>query len=152
MFGLSLDDKVRRALDQMGDLHIDNLDAHVQGHVVTLVGVAPDDSARSRALEVFGTRVDTETTVNRITVREAGFDPEETLANTRGPRRRIEPLGPRAAKASATMRLHAVTTGETLETIARKYYGKPTASQRIVDANKELVAQGVKPGMTLVIH
>jgi nucleoid-associated protein YgaU len=55
--------------------------------------------------------------------------------------------------AIAPSRIHQVAAGDTLETIATKYYGSPQRSRLIYDANEALLRNGrrLTPGMKLVI-
>ena len=49
--------------------------------------------------------------------------------------------------------IHIVTAGETLSSIAQKYYGRTDAQQTIIDANKEYIldANTLRVGTKLVI-
>lgn len=71
---------------------------------------------------------------------------------------RISPERLRAAAAQqsaapARPRIHVVEAGDTLEKIARKYYGSPERWSRIYAANNDLLRDGrpLKPGMELEI-
>ena len=58
-----------------------------------------------------------------------------------------------AAVQAAAVRYHLVAEGDTLETLARKYYGRPERWRVIYAANNDLLRGGrpLKPGMRLVI-
>ena len=119
LFGSSFDEKVRAALDAVRalGLGVTDLDARVQGKVVTLSGTAPNMDVKARVMQEFDTRVETDNTLNQIRVAKA------------------EPLvlpGPAAEE-----KWHVVVSGDTLSGLAKKYYGKASLYMKIFEANKD---------------
>jgi hypothetical protein len=76
LLGKSFEEKVQDAIAElvaMG-LHIKGLRADMEGKVVTLHGVAPTLEAKKSAMREFNARVETENTLNLITVADTpGF-------------------------------------------------------------------------------
>jgi nucleoid-associated protein YgaU len=119
LFGNSFEEKVRAALDAIRGLSlgVTDLDARVQGKVVTLVGTAPSMDVKARVMQEFNARVETDNTLNQIRVAKA------------------EPVvlpGPAVEE-----RWHVVVSGDTLSGLARKYYGKASLYMKIFEANKD---------------
>lgn len=119
LFGNSFEEKVRAALDAIRGLGlgVTDLDARVQGKVVTLVGTAPSMDVKARVMQEFNARVETDNTLNQIRVAKA------------------EPVvlpGPAVEE-----RWHVVVSGDTLSGLARKYYGKASLYMKIFEANKD---------------
>jgi LysM repeat protein len=119
LLGSSFEDKVRAALGAIRalGLGVTDLDARVQGKVVTLVGTAPSMDVKARVMQEFNARVETDNTLNQIRVAKA------------------EPLvlpGPAAEE-----KWHVVVSGDTLSGLAKKYYGKASLYMKIFEANKD---------------
>jgi nucleoid-associated protein YgaU len=119
LFGNSFEEKVRAALDAVRGLSlgVTDLDARVQGKVVTLVGMVPTMEVKARVMQEFNARVETDNTLNQIRVAKA------------------EPVvlpGP-----AADERWHVVVSGDTLSGLAKKYYGKASLYMKIFEANKD---------------
>lgn len=72
-------------------------------------------------------------------------DLEGSLSSERGTLRAIR-------QKAATVRTHKVSAGETLQSLAREYYGDPNQWKRIYNANPDKIDRGLpKAGSTLVI-
>jgi LysM repeat protein len=119
LFGSSFDEKVRAALDAVRalGLGVTDLDARVQGKVVTLSGTAPNMDVKARVMQEFDTRVETDNTLNQIRVAKA------------------EPVV--VPSPTAEERWHFVVSGDTLSGLAKKYYGKASLYMKIFEANKD---------------
>jgi len=119
LLGSSFEDKVRAALDAVRGLSlgVTDLDARVQGKVVTLSGTAPSMDVKARVMQEFNARVETDNTLNQIRVAKA---------------EQIVLPGPAAEE-----RWHVVVSGDTLSALAKKYYGKASLYMKIFEANKD---------------
>lgn len=60
-----------------------------------------------------------------------------------------QPAGHESISASAGMRTHVVQKGETISKIAQAAYGSPNYYPHIIRANPGMVAEKIKPGMTI---
>jgi nucleoid-associated protein YgaU len=119
LFGSSFEEKVRAALEAVRalGLGVADLNARVEGKVVTLQGTAPTMEVKARVMQEFNARVETDNTLNQIRVAKA------------------EPVvlpGPAAEE-----RWHVVVSGDTLSGLAKKYYGKGSLYMKIFEANKD---------------
>jgi nucleoid-associated protein YgaU len=119
LFGNSFEEKVRAALEAVRGLGLGvaDLDARVQGKVVTLVGTAPTMEVKARVMQEFNARVETDNTLNQIRVAKAES---------------VVPPSPAAEE-----RWHVVVSGDTLSALAKKYYGKGSLYMKIFEANKD---------------
>ena len=61
------------------------------------------------------------------------------------------PIVPPATPPTPGPRTHAVASGDTLQKIAKRYYGSVTHWRRIADANRGVDPSRRRPGTTLVI-
>jgi phage tail protein X len=79
----------------------------------------------------------------RVEVAEPAAAPTDAMLRT----------SPERLRAAANVRQHEVAEGDTLESIARKFYGKPERWRAIYAANIDLLRDGrpLKPGMKLEI-
>jgi LysM repeat protein len=123
----SFEGKVAAAIEQINakGLGVKNLQASVEGKVVTLSGVAPSLDAKKQVMREFNVLVETENTVNAIEVHAAA-----------------PPAAPAAAAKSAAVtqaveRLHLVVPGDTLSGLAKTYYGKAGLYMKIFEANRD---------------
>lgn len=171
MFGKSFDEKVQKAVQEIGNLRIKALNAEIEGKVVTLTGEAPDIATKAKVMEVFNSMVETENTINMIRIATPAIAPAATataapaateMAAASAPAAAGETTRPPAwadrtpgqAEASApTMRLHEVVKGENLSAIAKRYYGKSSRYPEIFEANKDLLKDPdhILPGQKLRI-
>lgn len=125
LFGKSFDEKVSQALDEVRSLRlgVTGLEARVDGKVVTLTGTVPDMAAKTRVMQEFNKRVETDNTVNQLRVLQppAAKPAEAPL-----------PAAPAPDEA-----WHEVVSGDTLSGLAKKYYGKGGLYMKIFEANKD---------------
>lgn len=123
LLGSSFDDKVRAALEAVRalDLGVTDLDARIEGKAVTLEGTAPSLEAKTRVMQEFNTRVETDNTLNAIRVlrAEAAVTP--------------------SAVAAPEQTWHVVTPGDTLSGLAKRYYGKASDYMKIFEANRDVL-------------
>src|SRR5512136_244373 len=119
LFGNSFEEKVRAALEAIRGLGLGvaDLDARIEGKVVTLSGTAPTMEVKTRVMQEFNARVETDNTLNQIRVAKA------------------EPVAPPSP--AAEERWHIVVSGDTLSGLAKKYYGKASLYMKIFEANKD---------------
>jgi nucleoid-associated protein YgaU len=131
LFGSSFEEKVQAALDEVRalGLGVADLEARVEGKVVTLLGRAPSIEVKARAAKEFNARLETENTLNQISIPK----PIE-VAPARVP---AEAGGLPAAPVEAGERWHVVVRGDTLSGLAKKYYGKAGLYMKIFDANQD---------------
>ena len=73
LFGSSFEDKVRAAVEAVRalGLGVADLNARVEGKVVTLQGTAPSMEVKARVMQEFNARVETDNTLNQIRVAKA---------------------------------------------------------------------------------
>jgi nucleoid-associated protein YgaU len=135
LFGSSFEEKVRAALEAIRGLGLGvaDLNARVEGKVVTLQGTVPTMEVKARVMQEFNARVETDNTLNQIRVTKA------------------EPVvlpGPAAEE-----RWHVVVAGDTLSALAQKYYGKASLYMKIFEANKDQLSNPdlIKVGQKLRI-
>ena len=119
LFGNSFEEKVRAAVEAIRalGLGVADLDARIQGKVVTLSGTAPTMEVKARVMQEFNARVETDNTLNQIRVAK------------------VEPVAPPSP--AAEERWHVVVSGDTLSGLAKKYYGKGSLYMKIFEANKD---------------
>jgi len=138
LLGSSFEEKVRGAIDAIRalGLGVTNLDARIDGKVVTLLGTAPSMDVKARIMQEFNARVQTENTLNQIAVAKAA--PAER---------------PVPAAAAPEERWHLVVAGDTLGALAKKYYGKASLYMKIFEANKDQLSNPdlIKVGQKLRI-
>jgi len=138
LLGKSFEEKVQEAIagiNAMG-LHLKGLRADIEGKVVTLHGEAPTLDAKKRAMREFNALVETENTLNQITVAQAA------------------PAAPVAAAPPAVqVRVHEVVPGDTLSGISQHYYGKASLYMKIFEANRDQLSDPnrIKVGQKLKI-
>jgi len=138
LLGKSFEEKVQEAIagiNAMG-LHLKGLRADIEGKVVTLHGEAPNLDAKKRAMREFNALVETENTLNLITVAQAA--PAAPVA---------------AAPAVVQARVHEVVPGDTLSGISQHYYGKASLYMKIFEANRDQLSDPnrIKVGQKLKI-
>lgn len=138
LLGKSFEEKVQEAIagvTAMG-LRVKGLRADMEGKVVTLHGEAPTLDAKKRAMHEFNALVETENTLNLITVAQAA--PEAPVAT---------------APAAVQARVHEVVSGDTLGGISQHYYGKASLYMKIFDANRDQLTDPnrIKVGQKLKI-
>jgi nucleoid-associated protein YgaU len=121
LLGASFEDTVRAAVEAVRGLGVADLNAHVDGTVVTLEGTAPSLEVKTRVMEAFNARVETDNTVNRIRV----VQPAAATPQSPAPAEAPEP------------RWHVVVAGDTLSGLAKKYYGKAGAYMKTFEANTD---------------
>jgi LysM repeat protein len=166
MFGMSFDEKVTKALDEVRkESGVKNLAAKVDGKTVTLTGDAQDMRAKTRAMEMFNAKVETDNTLNMIHVATTTATTTGPLPPTTGGGVLTGPplppghgTGPAVTQAggpkpAGTGRTHEVKKGDTLSAIAKQYYGKASDYPRIFDANRDILKDPDKiyPGQMLKI-
>ena len=138
LLGKSFEEKVQEAIagiNAMG-LHLKGFRADIEGKVVTLHGEAPTLDAKKRAMQEFNALVETENTLNLITVAQAA------------------PAAPVAAAPPAVQaRVHEVVSGDTLSGISQHYYGKASLYMKIFEANRDQLSDPnrIKVGQKLKI-
>jgi nucleoid-associated protein YgaU len=135
LFGSSFEEKVRAALEAIRalGLGVADLNARVEGKVVTLQGTAPSMEVKARVMQEFNARVETDNTLNQIRVAKA----EQVVLP-----------GPATEE-----RWHVVVSGDTLSALAKKYYGKASLYMKIFEANKDQLSNPdlIKVGQKLRI-
>jgi nucleoid-associated protein YgaU len=137
LFGKSFEDKVQEAVGEMSSLglKVKGLRADVVGKVVTLHGEAPDLQAKKRVMREFNARIETENTINALTLAPGAQ------------------AAPPPAPAPAPERIHEVVRGDTLSGIAKHYYGKASLYMKIFEANRDQLSNPdlIKVGQKLKI-
>jgi LysM repeat protein len=135
LFGKSFNEKVQDAVMAVRGAvpGVRDLQATVEGKVVTLEGQADSLDAKGRIMAEFNKMVVTENTINRIRIPEA-------------------PAAPPAA-AAAPETLYDVKPGDTLSAIAQRFYGKASLYPKIFDANRDILSNPdlIKVGQKLKI-
>ena len=143
-----MDAKVNRATKHMmqKDLKIGML----AGAGIVLLGwilfALFSDTPQQRRLKQFETEP----------VRPAPQTTESKSASVESPKPEVTealPESPETLAAEERSKIHVVQTGETLGSIATKYYGNFTDWQKILDANQDVLQkpEQLKPGMRLKI-
>ncbi len=138
LLGKSFEEKVQEAIagiNAMG-LHLKGFRADIEGKVVTLHGEAPTLDVKKRVMREFNALVETENTLNLITVAQAA------------------PAAPVAAAPPAVQaRVHEVVPGDTLSGISQHYYGKASLYMKIFEANRDQLSDlnRIKVGQKLKI-
>lgn len=127
--------------------------AAIRAQLSAVVSARP---AGTEAPALTGARESTATSVAALQLAAAPPAALPTRAELRTDAGRIHGTPPLAASSPAdgpARRVHVVQQGDTLEKIARKYYGAPERWSRIYAANNDLLRDGrpLKPGMELEI-
>jgi nucleoid-associated protein YgaU len=124
-FTRSFDSKVREAIDQINGmgLGVRNLDAKVEGKLVTLTGEAPSREVSAAVMEKFNAMVNTDNTLNTIRVVQPEPEPVPAAPRPEAPPERI----------------HEVQPGDTLSALAKKYYGNGGLYMKIFEANRDIL-------------
>ncbi len=147
LFGKSFEDKVNNALEQVrAQFPQAKLSAVVADKVVTLEGEAPDLAAKSGIMAAFNGLVETDNTINRISLAKAPA--------TAAPVTKAAAAAPATAGAGTTAeQIHVVVKGETLSAIAKKYYGSANKYMKIYEANRDILSNPdlIKVGQKLKI-
>ncbi|MGE5236892.1 MAG: LysM peptidoglycan-binding domain-containing protein [Acidobacteriota bacterium] len=137
LLGTSFEEKVRAALDAVRGLGlgVTDLDARVEGKVVTLSGTASSLEVKTRVMQEFNARVETDNTVNQIRLTKP------------------EPLVLPGPAAAPEERWHVVVSGDTLSALAKRYYGKASLYMKIFEANRDQLSNPdlIKVGQRLRI-
>ena len=129
LFGKSFDEKVGEALEKLrGKFPKAKIAAQVDGELVTLTGQAPDMDTKKAIMISFNGLVETENTLNKITIPQPVEQPKAAGAD----------LAEIAAAAPAA-KLHKVVSGDTLSAIAKKYYGSANQYMKIFEANRDIL-------------
>lgn len=125
LFGKSFEEKVQDALNELNALGLGlrNLDAEIDGKVVTLKGTAPSMDVKRQAMDEFNNRVKTKNTVNMIRVDAPEPEPEPVAE---------EPAAP-------AEQIYEVVSGDTLGAIAQRFYGKASLYMKIFEANRDIL-------------
>lgn len=146
MFGKSMEDQVNGALDKVrAKFPGAKISASVKDKVVTLKGEAPDLGTKQKIMAEFNALVKTENTINQIAIpKPAAAGPQAAGA---------APGNVTAGAAGAKLQVHEVVKGDTLSAIAKKYYGKASAYNRIFEANRDILdnPDKIKVGQKLKI-
>lgn len=126
-FGKSFQKQVDEAVAKVKSAHpgVKGFRADVAGKVVTLYGQAPDPGTKAQVMADFNRLVDTDNTVNSLTVPPPPKPAEPAPAPEAAP--------PPVAEA----RIHEVKPGDTLGALAQKYYGKASLYMKIFEANRD---------------
>ena len=140
LFGKSFGEKVNDAVAVINksDLGVTNLQAKVDGKVVTLEGQAANVDAKGRAMLEFNKMVATENTINKIQVQ--GVAAPSTLPGPGG-------------QAAGEAQVYEVKAGDTLGAIAQRFYGKASLYPKIFEANRDILTNPdlIKVGQKLKI-
>ena len=156
LFGTSLEEKTSEAVKSLrGTIPgLKSLDAVVEGKTVTLTGEAATLEAKGKAMAEFNKLVETENTVNKISVAKAPAAAAPPPAAAAPPPAVAADAAPApAAPAKTAGKIHVVEKGDTLGAIAKKYYGKASAYMKIFEANRDVLddPDKIKPGQKLRI-
>jgi nucleoid-associated protein YgaU len=140
LFGKSFGEKVNDAVAVLNksDLGVTNLQAKVEGKIVTLEGQAASLDAKGRVMLEFNKMVATENTINKIQVQGGAAS---------------SPLpGPGGAPAGDAQ-IYEVKPGDTLGAIAQRFYGKASLYPKIFEANRDILTNPdlIKVGQKLKI-
>lgn len=147
LFGKSFEDKVNDALETVrGQFPQAKLSAKVADKVVTLQGEAPDLAAKSAIMAAFNALVETDNTINQISLAKP---PAAAAASPAA----APHAAPAAATPAAAPQIHEVVKGETLSAIAKKYYGNANKYMKIYEANRDILSNPdlIKVGQKLKI-
>ncbi len=126
IFGKSFEKQVDEAIAALKTSHpgVRGLGAKVSGKVVTLVGEATDKETKARVTTEFNRLVETDNTINAMTLATPPPAPAPAAA-------------PAPAPTPAAERIHEVRPGDTLGAIAQHYYGKASMYMKIFEANRD---------------
>lgn len=127
-FTKSFDDKVVEAIEKINgmNLGVTGLKASIDGKVVTLGGQAADMQAKAKVMEAFNSLVETDNTINTISL------PPK-------PEPQAEPQAEPVPEPAAEDRVYEVVSGDTLGAIAQKFYGNAGAYMKIFEANRDIL-------------
>jgi len=129
LFGKSFEEKVYEAMDRLRPNYKGmKLAADINDKVVTLKGEVPDLATKTKIMTEFNTLVETENTINQISIKAAAAPAEAEL------------IGPPAPDpGAAAPKIHEVVKGDTLGAIAKKYYGNAGKYMKIFEANRDIL-------------
>ena len=134
LFGKSFKEKVNDALDGIrgSGLQVNNLEAQIEGKVVTLKGSVPDMESLKQVITEFNKQVDTENTINNLKIKKKEQE---------------------APVVEESERIHEVVSGDTLGKLAKTYYGKSSLYMKIFEANTDILKDPnlIKVGQKLKI-
>jgi nucleoid-associated protein YgaU len=136
LFGKSFEEKVQNALESVrGSFPGSQINAQVKDEVVTLTGHTADVATKGRIMAAFNDAVETENTINQITVQNA---PAQAAGASLGTPLGGNPGGVGGGSPAASQeRFHDVVSGDTLSAMAKKYYGDASQYGRIFEANRD---------------
>jgi nucleoid-associated protein YgaU len=131
LFGKSFEEKVEDALGEIEGRGYGarGLKAAIDGKVVTLRGEVPSLEVKTRVMEDFNSLVETDNTLNLITI----IEEEPTIPLE------VPDVEEEAAAAAAEERIHEVVSGDTLGAIAQRYYGQASMYMKIFEANRDIL-------------
>ena len=150
LFGKSMEEQVNDALEKVrGQFPGANISATVSDKVVTLRGTAPDIGTKGAIMTAFNALVETENTINQISIPQAAAPAPPTMPPSMASASASAP----GAQAAAGARTHDVVAGDTLSGLAKKYYGNASQYMKIFNANRDLLddPDRIKVGQKLKI-
>ena len=154
---LAQNEQAQSALSQLNTELLAQKDARARAEQAAAAGRAqlsavPAARPGAEAPALTGARESTATSVAALQLGAAPPAELPTRAELRTNAERIRTTPP-PATSGPTRRVHVVQPGDTLEKIARKYYGTPERWSRIYAANNDLLRDGrpLKPGIELEI-
>jgi nucleoid-associated protein YgaU len=147
LFGSSFEEKVQAAAQEVRalGLGVADLVARVEGKVVTLQGTVASLEAKTRVMNEFNARVETENTLNQIQVLKP--------VGVSQPHPPAEAPGQPGPTVESDEQWHVVVRGDTLSAIAQHYYGKGSLYMKIFEANRDQLSNPdlIKVGQRLRI-
>lgn len=147
LFGKSMEEKVNDALETLrGRYPQASVSASVEDKIVTLQGRAPDMVTKTAIMTAFNELVETDNTINRISV-------DDAAAPAAGRGGLAPGLSPAAGGTNTGQRVHEVVSGDTLSAIAKTYYGNASDYMKIFNANRNTLSDPdkIRPGQKLTI-
>jgi nucleoid-associated protein YgaU len=151
LFGKSLEEKVQDAVEKIrAQFPGASINAQVNDEVVTLTGRAADVQTKSAIMAAFNSAVETDNTVNQISV-EQPMSQAAGTAFSGSEARTVSSPGTTSSSSSA--RTHEVVSGDTLSAMAKRYYGDASKYNRIFEANRDQLTDPdkIKVGQKLKI-
>jgi nucleoid-associated protein YgaU len=143
LFGKSFAEQVDEALADIEamNLGVAKLGAEINDRVVTLTGMAPDLKVKTRVMEEFNARVDSENTINLIRVVEIAEERDDRTVPLQRPDRPQEtvPMHVVPEEERTTERIYEVVAGDTLGAIAQRFYGNAGKYMKIFEANRDIL-------------
>lgn len=143
LFGKSFEEKVDEALAEIEamNLGVAKLGAEINDRVVTLTGMAPDLKVKTRVMEEFNARVDSDNTVNLIRVVELAEVRDDKTVPLQRPDHPQEtvPMHIVPEDERTTERIYEVVAGDTLGAIAKRFYGNAGTYMKIFEANRDIL-------------